>query len=208
MNRTANVVVIGGGINGCSAAYHLARRGVKKVTLVEKRHIASGPTGRSSGIVRQHYSHETLAAMARDSVLVWQNFKEDVGGDAGFVKCGVVFLVAEAGAQSLRTAVAMHQRIGIKEVFLSASELRSMEPALCSDDIVAGAYESEGGYADPTLAANSFCEAAERLGVEACKRTTVIGLKTEADKIVSVITDKGEISTRCVINIAGPWVGK
>ncbi len=200
-------MVIGGGINGCSTAYHLAKRGVKNITLVEKGHIASGPTGRSSGVVRQHYSHETLAAMARDSVLVWQNFEEEIGGDAGFIQCGVVFFVAEASAQSLRTTVAMHQRIGIKEVLLSASELRSMEPALCSDDIVVGAYESEGGYADPTLAANSFCQAAQRLGVEVCKRTTVTGLKAEAGKIVSVVTDKGEISTRCVINIAGPWGG-
>ena len=69
MDRTADAIVIGGGINGCSIAFQLAKRGVARVILVEKGHVAGGPTGRSSGIVRQHYSHETLAAMARGSAL-------------------------------------------------------------------------------------------------------------------------------------------
>ena len=88
MNNTADTVIIGGGINGCCTAYYLAKSGVKNIILLEKDHIASGPTGRSSGIVRQHYSQETLAAMARDSVQVWQNFEEQIGGSASFVTCG------------------------------------------------------------------------------------------------------------------------
>jgi sarcosine oxidase subunit beta len=205
MNRTADAVIIGGGINGCCSAYYLASRGVKNIILLEKGYVASGPTGRSSGIVRQHYSQETLAAMARDSVHVWQNFEEQVGGSAGFVQCGVVFFAGQEGASSLRSTVAMHQRIGIKAALLSRDEIQKMEPALASDDIVAGAYESEGGYADPALAANSFAEAASRLGVEIRKKTKVTGMRIESGKIQAVLTDKGEISTRCAINIAGPW---
>lgn len=205
MNTTADVVVIGGGINGCCTAYYLAQRGVKNIVLVEKGHIASGPTGRSSGIVRQHYSHETLAAMARDSVQVWQNFEQQIGGSAGFVQCGVVFFAGEKGAPALRQAVAMHQRIGIKEKLVSADDLRRMEPALAAEDIVAAAYEETGGYADPALAATSFSETAARLGVEIYKRTFVTGLKIESGKMRAVITDKGEIATACAVNIAGPW---
>ena len=72
--KTAEIVIIGGGITGACAAYRLAERGAKNVVLVEQRHVASGPTGRSSGVVRQHYTIETLAAMARDAVKVFQNF--------------------------------------------------------------------------------------------------------------------------------------
>jgi glycine/D-amino acid oxidase-like deaminating enzyme len=179
MSKTADIVVIGGGINGCSTAYYLAKRGVKNILLVEKGHIASGPTGRSSGIVRQHYTLRTLAEMARDSVHIFQHFQEEFGGDAGFVQCGVVFFCGAENAAVLRQSVEMHQRLGIRETLLSAYELKKMEPQLFHDDIACGAYEPDGGYADPALAANSICEAAQRLGVEVMRRTQVAGLKVE-----------------------------
>lgn len=205
MMKTADVVVIGGGINGSCTAYSLAQRGGKNILLIEKGHIASGPTGRSSGVVRQHYSHETLASMARDSVQVWRNFDERIGGDAGFVQCGVIFFAGEGESQSLRKTTSMMQRIGIETQILSREDLVKMEPVLFADDIECGAYEPEGGYADPALAANSFAEAARRCGVEIMQRTTVVGLKVEKGAIRGVATDRGEISTDCVVNVAGPW---
>jgi sarcosine oxidase, subunit beta len=203
--KTANVVVIGGGINGCCTAHSLAKRGVRNVLLVEKGHIASGPTGRSSGVIRQHYTHETLASMARDSIQVWNEFDERIGGDAGFVRCGVVFFASEKQTQSLRSTAEMMRRIGIRTAVMSRGELVKMEPMLFADDIECGVYEPDGGYADPALAANSFAEAAKRLGVEVMQRTTVLGLRIEHDAIRAVVTDHGEISTDCVVNVAGPW---
>lgn len=205
MSKTAEVVVIGGGINGCCTAYYLAKRGVKNIVLVEKGHIASGPTGRSSGIVRQHYTQETLSAMARDSVAVWKNFDHEIGGDAGFVECGAVFFASPKDAKSLAKTVEMQQRIGIRVSLLTGEDLRKMEPALYSEDIACGAYEPDGGYADPSLAANSFSEAATRAGVEVMKRTEVTSLKIEAGEVRGVVTTKGEISTRTAVNIAGVW---
>lgn len=205
MTRTADVVIIGGGINGCSAAYHLAQRGIKKVVLVERGHVASGPTGRSSGVVRQHYTTETLSAMARDSVRTFHRFAEEIGGDAGFVPCGVVFLSAAEDAKTLASAVEMHQRLGIRESLLEAAELKEMEPQLYRDDVACGAYDPDGGYADPTLAANSFADAARRLGVEVLQRTTVTSVRTDGGRITGVVTDKGEIGSGTVVNAAGPW---
>lgn len=207
MDRTADAVVIGGGINGCSTAYCLAKRGVKRVVLLEKGHIASGPTGRSSGIVRQHYSHETLAAMARDSVKVWKNFADEVGGDAGFVPCGVVFMAGERDAAALGATVAMQQRIGINARIVPVGDLKKIEPALHVDDLACGAYEPDGGYADPALAANSFAEAAEREGVTILRKTSVTGLTIERGHIQGVLTRGGAISSPVVINVAGPWGG-
>ena len=205
MDKTADVVVIGGGVNGSSIAYRLARNGVKSIVLVEKSHIASGPTGRSSGIVRQHYTLETLAEMARDSLRVFENFAGEIGGDAGFVQSGVVFFCGPTEAGALRRTVAMHNRLGIREELLSAGDLCKMEPFLDAEDIALGAYEPDGGYADPALAANSFAEAAAQRGVELLRRTRVTGLRVEGGRIAGVITDKGEIATRTVINVAGPW---
>ena len=93
--KNADVVVIGAGINGCTSAYQLVKDGVKNVLLIEKGFVASGPTGLSSGIIRQHYTVKTLAEMARDSLAVFKDFGEEIGGDAGFVQTGVVFFCGE-----------------------------------------------------------------------------------------------------------------
>ena len=205
MTNTADAIVIGGGINGCSTAYALARRGVRRVVLLEKGHIASGPTGRSSGIVRQHYSHETLAAMARDSVRVWADFANQVGGDAGFVACGVVFAAGEREADAVKATVAMQRRIGINATILSVDDMKTLEPALEGDGLVCGAYEPDSGYADPALAASSFAEAAGRLGVTVLRKTPVTGLTIESGRITGVTTAAGAISSPVVINVAGIW---
>jgi len=207
VSKTADAVIIGGGINGCTTAYALAKRGVKRVVLVEKGHIASGPTGRSSGIVRQHYSHETLAAMARDSVKVWQTFEHTIGGDAGFVQCGVVFAVGPNDADSIRATVAMHQRIGIDAHILSAADMKNLDPQISTDGLSCAAFEPGGGYADPALAAASYAEAAQKLGVEIMRKTTVTGLKIDNNKIAGVTTSAGDISSPVVINAAGVWGG-
>ncbi len=140
MIATAEVVVIGGGVNGCSIAYHLAKSGVKDVVLVEKGYVASGPTGRSSGIIRQHYSIETLARMARDSVRVFQNFAESVGGDAGFVQTGAAFICAEGDTGALRATVDMQNGLCIRASMSSRDELLALEPQLSLDGIAQGAY--------------------------------------------------------------------
>ncbi|HEV7178875.1 MAG TPA: FAD-dependent oxidoreductase, partial [Candidatus Baltobacteraceae bacterium] len=208
MTITADAVVIGGGINGCTSAYSLKKRGVERVLLIEKGHIASGPTGLSSGVVRQHYSHATLSAMARDSVAVWRNFDERIGGSAGFVQCGVVFFSGPRDAQPVRTAVEMHRRMGIDERIMSADELREIEPRLYTGDIAVGAYDAGGGYADPALAAAGFAAAAEREGVEIVRGTEVTGFRIHGGRLRSVLTTAGEISTDCCVNVAGPWGGR
>jgi len=208
MTRTADVVVIGGGINGCSIAYHLAKSGAGRVLLVEQRHIAGGPTGRSSGIVRQHYTLETLACMARDSLEVFRRFADEVGGSAGFVQTGAVFLASKDNAATLEQTVAMHQRLGIRTSVLSAEELGKREELLYHQDLACGAYEPDSGYADPALAANSYCEAAKELGVEVLVHTTVTGLQIENGRIQGVQTDKGDCACSAVVNVAGPWGAK
>ncbi|MFQ5927146.1 MAG: NAD(P)/FAD-dependent oxidoreductase [Terriglobia bacterium] len=208
MEKTADVVVIGAGVNGCSIAYHLAKRGIKKVILLEKRYTASGPTGRSSGIVRQHYTIEVLAKMALYSLQVFQRFGEEIGGSAGFVRTGYLCVASEENAATLKKTVEMHQRVGIKTSVLSPDELRKLEPLMYCDDLACGAYEPDSGYADPALTANSFCAAARELGVELLPRTPVTGLKLEHGQVTAVRTNQGEISTGTAINVAGPWGGR
>ncbi|MEO8127511.1 MAG: FAD-binding oxidoreductase [Bryobacteraceae bacterium] len=205
MNKTAEAVVIGGGVNGSSIAFHLARSGMKNVVLVEKGHIASGPTGRSSGIVRQHYTIRTLAEMARDSLRVFQNFAEEVGGGSGFVQSGGVFSCGANDAPALRNTVAMHQTLGIRAEVLSVQQIQDMEPGISPHGIALAAYEPDAGYADPSLTANSFAQAAEAQGVQIFRKTEVTAIRTNTNRVEAVQTTAGEITTHNIINAAGPW---
>lgn len=208
MSERVDAVVIGGGINGVSIAYALRRAGAGRVMLLEKGHIASGPTGLSSGVVRQHYSTESLAAMARDSLKVWQNFDEVIGGDAGFVQCGVVFFAGARDAGAVRSSYEMHRRIGIREELLGPEALIELEPALYADDIEVGAYEPDGGYADPAAAAFGFADAATRAGVEIRRNTEVLAVTVDQGRVHSVLTAVGRVHTETVVVAAGPWTPK
>lgn len=208
MSEIADVVVVGGGINGVSSAYALKKAGARSVVLIEKGHVASGPTGLSSGVVRQHYSNEPLAAMARDSVRVWQHFDDLIGGDAGFVQCGVVFFAGPEDAPAVRASYEMHRRIGIREELLDPQALLDLEPALYADDIEIATYEADGGYADPAAAANSFASAAARFGVEIRRNTEVLELESDGRGVCAVRTSAGRLQTRTVVLAAGPWTAR
>lgn len=202
--NTADVVIIGGGIMGASAAFRLAGRGVK-VTLVEKGFLASGSTGKSSAIIRQHYSNETTACMALYSLRVFQNFSEVVGGECGFAPCGFVALASAKDREGLIANVAMQQGVGINTRLLSNAELREIAPGMADSESVAAAFEPEGGYADPSATVAAFGAAAKRLGATILQETEVLEIKMEGGRAKGVVTSRGDISAGAVVNTAGPW---
>jgi glycine/D-amino acid oxidase-like deaminating enzyme len=204
MLATADVVIIGGGITGTSAAFQLAQRGLK-VALVEKRFIAAGSTGKSSAIIRQHYSNEVTARMALYSLRIWQNFADAVGGDAGFVTTGFVVLVAEKDRAGLMENIAMQQKIGVNTRLVSSDELRELEPGITETSGIVGAYEPEGGYADPASAATSFAQAAQRHGAVIYQDTPVTGVIMNGGRVIGVQTPQGEIHAAAVVNCTNAW---
>ena len=111
MNSSTDVIIIGGGINGASIANHLAKAGAS-VTLLEKDFIAGGPTGVSSANVRQHYSNPVTARMALDSIQVWQNFSEMIGGDSGFIQTGFLMGVRPEDVAGLKANIEMQRSLG------------------------------------------------------------------------------------------------
>src|SRR5216117_1258207 len=123
MMTTADVVVIGGGANGTSTAYHLAALGVKNVLLLERLHLAAGATGKSGSLVRMHYTNEVESRLALESLKVFRDFDAIVGGDCGFEAPGFVQIVDPAHAEALRANVAMQQRLGIDTRLVSREEL-------------------------------------------------------------------------------------
>src|SRR5512135_251139 len=111
MLNTADIIIIGAGVHGASLAFHLAQRGVKALVL-EKRFVAAGATGRSSGLVRMHYDTEVDSRLAWESFQYFRNWKGMVGGDCGFTRTGFIQIVAREQEKELRLNTAMHQKIG------------------------------------------------------------------------------------------------
>ena len=205
MSETADVVVIGGGCNGASLAFHLAEGKAGRVVLLEKGALASGPTGRSTAIVRQHYSNEVTARMALDSLRVFQQWEDRVGGTCGFVRTGFLVGVRGGDRTALEGNVALQRGVGIDVRLVGADELRRLEPQLFAEDLVAGAYEPEAGYCDPVSTTVSFAEAARSLGARIVQGREVTAIRVERGRVAGVETPAGPVAAPVVVVAAGPW---
>jgi sarcosine oxidase subunit beta len=204
MSQTSDAVVIGAGIMGCSVAFHLAKRGLS-VTVLEKETVGAGGTGRSSAIVRQHYSNELTARMAVHSLRVFQEFDDRVGGECGFQQTGWVAVASARDQAGLEANVDLQRAFGINTRMLSVEQLQEMVPGVETGDLVAAVYEPESGYADPHLTVNAYADAARRHGAQIVVDARVTGVVFEGDKVVAVETGRGAYQAPIVINCAGPW---
>ncbi len=204
MSQTADVVVIGGGVNGASIAYALAARGVKAV-LVEKGALASGASGRSSALVRMHYTNEWDARLAWASFPVFRNWTELMGGPGVFTHTGFVNVVAPQFADHLRRNVLMLKGIGVNTTAITGAELRDLQPFANVDDIGAAAYEPDSGYANPAETVEGFRRRATELGARVLQWTAVTRVIRQESRVTGVETSAGRIDAGSVIVAAGAW---
>jgi glycine/D-amino acid oxidase-like deaminating enzyme len=206
MSQTADVVVIGGGVTGCSIAYHLVKRGVRDVVVVEKHFLASGATGKSSACVRQHYSTPETCRMVLHALRFFERFAEHTGGHtASFTRVGYLLGVDDRLRVPMEKSVALQQSVGIDSRLITPAEMREIEPRVRVDDFVAGCYEPEAGYADPSQTTQGFAAAARAGGARILEQTAVLGLTQAGGRVTGVATSRGEIQAPVVINAAGTW---
>jgi len=204
--ETADVVIIGGGCVGCSIAYNAAKlQPGLKILLIERQHVAWGATGRSTAIIRQHYSNPATAKMALESLKVFEDFQGIVGGGANFSRTGFILAVGPGDEETLRRNVEMQRSIGIETSLLGPSEVEKLQPGANVKDIAAAAFEPRSGYADPVLTTQSFAAAAQKLGVEVQEQTKAIEILESAGKVRGVRTDRGEVAAERVVNAANVW---
>jgi sarcosine oxidase subunit beta len=207
MNETADVLIIGAGVQGASLAYHLAQRGVR-ATVLEKSFVAAGATGRSSGLVRMHYDTETDARLAWVSFQYFRDWKERVGGECGFTRTGFLQVVSREQTAALQANVRMHQAIGIPSLLVTGEDVQRLAPTFSTDDFDLAAYEPESGYAMPSDTANSLMEAARQKGARLAQGCAVTALLTAGGKVRGVETSQGVFSAPVVVNAAGAWAGQ
>ncbi len=207
MVRTAGAIVIGGGCIGTSVALHLARAGVRDVLLLERDHLCAGTTGQSGAIIRQHYSHEFTATMARDSLHIFRHWAETIGpGDPHFVASGVLVTAGEADADGLRANVAMQQGIGIDTHLLTPDDVRALDGRIVTDDLALTCWEPTAGYADPVATVAAFATAACDAGVTIREGVAVREVRHVGGSVRGVTTAAGEaVDAPVVVNAANIW---
>jgi len=204
MTNTADVIIIGGGIHGASTAFHLAERGLKAL-VIEKDFLASGATGRSSGLVRMHYDLEPESRLAWESFQYFRDWELRVGGDCGFVRTGYLQFVRPNYEEQMVANVAMHQRIGIPSILITVDDVRRLAPHFQVDDIKVAAFEPESGYADPSAATASLMHAAREGGARIVQGCTVTGIQVESGAVTGVTTTEDDYAAPVVVNAAGSW---
>jgi len=207
LNKIADVVVIGGGVIGCSVAYHLAKRGAK-VTVLEKREgLCFGASGSNQGgvPVSLFLPESPLLELIRASITLYKSLSQEIGYDIEYQQSGLlVCSVDEKQYPYLEKHVQEMQRKGVDIRLLEGDEIRKLEPII-GYDVVAGTEEWESGIVNPFKVTHGLAYAARKFGAEFILTTKIYGIEVKENRITSVITDKGKLATKFIVATTGAW---
>jgi sarcosine oxidase, subunit beta len=203
MADTADVIVIGAGVQGSSLAFHLASRGAS-VIVVERATVAAGATGRSSGLVRVYYDLLAEARLAWAAQAWFREWGERVGGECGFTRTGFLWIEAAERIERVRANSASHRAMGVDSTVIDADEIRRLAPSLEVGDEVA-AHEPESGYADPSMTATSLMAAAKARGTRLVQGAEVTAIHVAGGRVTGLDTTKGSFHAPVIVNAAGGW---
>ena len=207
IERKADVVIIGGGVNGCSLAYQLAKKNLK-VVLCEQQHLCWGDTGRCGAGIRQQWSTRENTKLAIESVKIFETLGEELKADIGLRQGG--YLIAIHNEQELKQAeknVKLQKSLGLDVSILSPEGIVDVAPILDTKGMhaIGATFCPTDGHADPFKTTHAYAQAALRYNAHLYKFTKVTGIKVKKKRIEAVKTSRGDISTNVVVNAAGAY---
>src|SRR5438445_1187514 len=203
--KTASVVIIGGGVVGCSIAYNLARRGQRDVVVLERETVGSGTTSKAAGGIRAQFPTETEIRFSLEAIKVFERFEDEFGVDIGYKKIGYLFLVSDpANLRGFEPRIALQHRLGVDVRVISPDDAKKLVPALRGDDLVAAGWGPGDGLAGPAEVTNGFARRARERGVKLAEGVRVTATERPDDRVTGVTTAHGAVSAPLVINAAGP----
>ena len=208
--RTADIVIVGGGVMGTSAAYHLADRGLGEIVLLEREHFfGTGATGRCAGGVRYQFATDVNVRLSIESLRMLENFKQEIGQEINFRKCGYLFVLSTSNqVEVFRHNLEMQRSLGVDTHWLSGEEVRRRLPSMVFDDALGGTFNAGDGLVDPNSVVSGYVGAAQRLGVHVFTDADVTGIMVRSGRVEGIETPSGRISTPRILNAAGPWAGQ
>lgn len=210
MTRTADVVVVGGGVIGASAAFHLASGGAGRVLLLERAdHLAAGSTGACAGGFRYQFSSEVNVRLSRASVPMITGFTEEHGLPLDVAQDGYLFLVrTEPLWRDFLEANRLHAALGVEAEVLSPEQAAELVPGISRDGLVGATYGPRDGIADPSGLTHGYAKLARRSGAEIELGVEVRSVRAVHGRVLGVDTTAGPIDAGVVVNAAGPWAGR
>ncbi|WP_184388497.1 NAD(P)/FAD-dependent oxidoreductase [Nocardiopsis composta] len=203
---SAPVVIIGGGVMGASAAFHLAEAGVGGVLLLERGRLAAGSSGKPIGGVRAQFSDPLNIDIAARSLRAYRGFRERVGTGIGLDRAGYLFLLTRPDdAAAFERAVALQNTMGLPNRMVGPAEAGRLCRYAAAPGLLCAAYSPEDGHARPVRVVEGYARAAERAGAAVRTGCTVTGIGTEGGRVAEVHTTAGTVRTGAVVCAAGAW---
>ena len=205
-NRTADVVVVGGGVTGASIAYHLAERGVKRVVLCERRAMGAGATGKTAAFVQVVETSRAEARVTLESLRYYHHWDDVVGyGACGFQQKGHLRLGTADQQPKAERHADLLRSWGVDVEILDSAQVASLAPYLDTADVAFGMYQPDAGNADAMAVTEGFAGRAEQLGAEILQHTPVRALEVDGGRLTGVTTDDGSISAPTIVLAAAGW---
>lgn len=199
-----DVIVVGGGVIGCSIAWHLARRGVG-VTVIEERGIAAAASGASAGGVRQQGRDPREMPLAIAAIARWATLADELAADLHYYREGHVTVYEDEAEQALaQSSVEAQRALGLDISLVAGQELHELVPGL-GEQVLFGAYTADDGHADPARTTRAFAAAAQRDGATLMLGAAVTGLLVDGDRVTGVVTEERSMLADHVILAAGAW---
>jgi len=200
-----DVVIVGGGVMGTSAAFHLAEAGVS-VLLCEKSELASGSTSKAAGGVRANFSDEFNVALGARSLDLFADFSRRPGYEIDLHRSGYLFvLTKQADVELFEKSTKIHHQFNVESRMLTPSEAGKISPLLNTKDLIAASFTPHDGHCTPESVVLGYAGGAKKLGATVLTNTEVSAIKINSGEITSVVTSAGEVRTKAVMNCAGAW---
>jgi sarcosine oxidase subunit beta len=209
VTTTADVVVVGGGVVGCSAAYHLAAAGAGRVLLLERAGaVGTGSTGACAGGFRFQFSSTINVQLSIASVPMIVGFSEEHGLPLDVVRDGYLFLIRdEASFRRFTAAADMQRSLGVDARVLAPDQAAELAPGIAVEGLVGATFCPQDGIADPGGLTQGYATVARRAGAEILLETEVVEILTRTGRVTGVRTQSGDVDAGAVVNAAGPWAG-
>ncbi|MFZ2098834.1 MAG: FAD-dependent oxidoreductase [Anaerolineales bacterium] len=205
----AQVIIIGGGVGGCSIAYHLTLMGWKDVVILERHELTSGSTWHSAGLVGQMRSDVNLTRMMHYSTELYRKLKKETEQDTGWREVGGLRLASSAERmEDIKRLVGMAKSFGVPMELISPKQAYDLFPIMNMEGVVGAAYTPNDGVIDPTGLTNALAIGAKRRGARIFTDTNVEKISLKNGCVNAVVTDQGTIETEVVVNAAGQWGGE
>ena len=202
----ARAVIIGGGVVGCSIAYHLGKLGWTDVVLLERKQLTCGTTWHAAGLIAQLRATQNMTRLAKYSQELYFGLEEETGVATGFKRNGsITVALTDERMEELRRSAAMARAFGVEIDEISPSDIRSRYPGLTVDDAVGGVWLPKDGQADPVNITQALAKGARNYGAKIIQGVKVTDIHQTDGRVTGVMTDQGPIEADYVVNAGGMW---